>query len=90
MLKDEIPERYSQLFRAMGHPARLKILKGLMDKGCCVNNMAKCLKLPQSNVSQHLSVLKAAKAIKGIRKGNSISYEIADKRLRAILKEIYS
>ena len=88
-MKKDIPEIYSRLFRAMGHPARLKILKGLMENGCCVNNMVKCLKMSQSNVSQHLSVLKSANAIKGIRKGNTICYEITDERIMSILKEIY-
>lgn len=56
-------ERYNEaaeLLKALAHPVRLCIVKGLMEKGSCnVSFMQNCLGLPQSTVSQHLQKLRA-------------------------------
>ncbi|WP_425088004.1 ArsR/SmtB family transcription factor [Stappia sp.] len=49
------------VFKALGHPARLEILQALAacDTACC-GDLVKRLPLAQSTVSQHLAVLRAA------------------------------
>ena len=72
-------ESASELLKLLGHPARLCILIGILEKentGCNVTYMQSCLNIPQSTVSQHLSKLKAAGLIKGERNGLEIQYKV--------------
>jgi len=82
-------ERYSEMteiFKALAHPARLKILATLRERECCVGELQRCLSLSQPNVSQHLKVLKKAGIIVGKRDKNKICYEISDERTKNILE----
>ena len=79
----------SELLKALAHPARLCIVKGLIEKESNVTNIQECLDLPQSTVSQHLFKLKAARIIKGERKGLKISYQIINEDIRKIIKILF-
>jgi DNA-binding transcriptional ArsR family regulator len=76
----------SQIFKALAHPSRLKLMENLMKRECCVGEIQKCLALSQPNVSQHLGVLKEAGLIVGRRERNKICYRISDDRIIKILK----
>jgi len=76
----------SQIFKALAHPARLRLMENLMKRECCVGEIQKCIALSQPNVSQHLSVLKDAGLIVGRRERNKICYRISDDRITKILK----
>ncbi|MES0879313.1 ArsR/SmtB family transcription factor [Roseibium sp. SCP14] len=54
-------EELAAIFRALGHPARLAIIKQLatQEEACC-GEIVNHLPLAQSTVSQHLQVLKEA------------------------------
>ena len=83
-------ETTSDLLKALAHPVRLCIVKGLVGNGPCnVSNMHSCLNLPQSTVSQHVSKLKSAGIIKGARKGTEIIYEISDPKIKALIDCIF-
>ncbi len=84
-----INKEEAKILKAMGHPARLTILKGLAKrKECNVNKMVKELKLPQSTVSQHLNILKSAGIIKGERSGVKVCYQISSEKAKRILEAI--
>lgn len=79
-------EDYSDIFKALAHPVRLKIALGLMTKeNCNVNTMSEKLKIAQPTVSQYLTVLKNSKVIVGQRKGNQICYKIENEQVKRIL-----
>lgn len=75
-------EELSCKFRALSHPARVKLVEDLMEKECCVGEVQKCLSLSQPNVSQHLKVLKDAGIVRGRRDKTRICYSIADDNVR--------
>ena len=79
----------SELLKALAHPTRLCIVKGLMEKESNVTNIQECLDLPQSTVSQHLFRLKAAGIIKGERNGLEISYQVINNDIRKIIKTLF-
>ena len=79
----------SELLKALAHPTRLCIVKGLMEKESNVTNIQECLGLPQSTVSQHLFKLKAVGIIKGERKGLEISYQVINDDIRKIIKILF-
>lgn len=59
-------EEFATLARALGHPARVQILRELIVRGECIGgDIADSLPLAASTVSQHLKVLKNAGWISG-------------------------
>ena len=63
------------LAKALGHPARIAILKYLVKQDKCVNSdLVEELGLAQSTVSQHLKELKNAGLIQGTVTGSSMNY----------------
>ena len=72
---DEL-QKYADLFKAMAHPKRLNILLTVLHKAPCVSALQQKLELPQSNISQHLSMLRQLKIVRGERKGSKMCYTI--------------
>ncbi|MGI6151517.1 MAG: ArsR/SmtB family transcription factor [Christensenellales bacterium] len=83
-------QRSADLLKALAHPARLCIVKMLMDGRCqTVGAMELCLPLSQSGVSQHIARLKAAGIVSGTRNGNEICYSLTDERARAVVELLF-
>lgn len=78
--------KISAVFKALGHPTRLRIVEGLLKDGCNVTHMVECLNVPQATISQHLNVLKVCGVIKGERKGSQICYKIANPKIENLFK----
>jgi DNA-binding transcriptional ArsR family regulator len=56
----------SKIAKALGHPARIIILKHLSNQSCCfTGDLLEVLPLAQSTISQHLKELKDAGLIDG-------------------------
>ncbi len=65
----------AELAKALGHPARIAILKELAQRKVCVcGEIVEVLPLAQSTVSQHLKELKAAGLIQGTVEGAKSCY----------------
>ena len=80
---DEADEELSTLAKALGHPARVKILRILVRKNACIcGDIVEELPLAQSTVSQHLKVLKDAGLIRGDVDGPRVCYCIEPRALR--------
>jgi ArsR family transcriptional regulator len=76
------------LCKALGNPARVAILKHLLQVDRCVcGEIVNILPLAQSTVSQHLKQLKDAGLIRGEIEGPRICY-CADKQRLAELKKL--
>jgi len=59
-------QRLAALARALGHPARVAIVRMLIHTGECVcGDIVSRLPLAQATVSQHLKVLKEAGLVRG-------------------------
>ena len=79
----------SEFLKALAHPIRLKIVTGLLNgQDCDVNTMVSNLKLPQSTISQHLSILKNRGIVFFRKDGVRACYRIVDKRVEALLKTL--
>lgn len=73
------------LAKALGHPARVKILRLLARTGGCIcGEIVEGLELAQSTVSQHLKILKAARLIRGEIEGPRSCYCIEPRTLRRL------
>jgi ArsR family transcriptional regulator, arsenate/arsenite/antimonite-responsive transcriptional repressor len=66
------------LAKALGHPARVRILRFLLSRDACMcGEINKVIPLAQSTVSQHLKVLKEAGLIVGEIDGPRVCYSPA-------------
>jgi len=79
-------QEFSEILKALGHPARLKIVEGLIRHPCHVNEIVEGLGLPQSTVSQHLGILRSRGIISPRKEGVQTCYLVSDKRVREIIK----
>lgn len=86
---DEIKEK-AKLLKAISHPIRLCVVKGLMEKeGYNVTKMQSCLDIPQSTLSQHLTKLKDLGIIEGQRNGVEIKYYVKNDEIKKIINTIF-
>lgn len=68
-------EEMARLAKALGHPARVRILRLLLEReDCVVGSIVEEIPLAQSTVSQHLKVLREAGLIHGEVDGARICY----------------
>lgn len=81
----EADEELAALAKALGHPARVKILRMLARREACVcGEFVDVLPLAQSTVSQHLKKLKEAGLIQGEIDGPRVCYCINPQVLRRL------
>jgi DNA-binding transcriptional ArsR family regulator len=66
------------IFKAAGHPARLRILTMLRPGGLCVCQITAVLGLAVSTVSEHLAELKRADLVVERKDGRWVSYKLAE------------
>ena len=80
----------AEVLKALAHPVRLCIVRGLLEKGGCnVCHMQECLGMPQSTTSQHLQKLRSAGIISGQRKGLEITYQVCDQRVIKLIEVLF-
>ena len=77
-----LEEELAPLARALGHPARVRILRLLLSRdGCFCGEIVDQLPLAQATVSQHLKVLKEAGLVRGETDGLRTCYCARRERL---------
>lgn len=79
-------EAKAELFRVLGHPARLRILELLRDGERSVGELQLALELDSSGTSQHLSALRKQGLLESQREGTSVFYRVKDPRTFQLLE----
>lgn len=74
-------QRAASLFRAAGEVTRLRLLARLAEGEWCVTELAEAAGVPLPAVSQHLSVLRAARIVGHRRAGKHIYYSLLDEHV---------
>jgi DNA-binding transcriptional ArsR family regulator len=81
----------TEIFKAAGHPARLRILSMLRPGGLCVCQITAVLDLAVSTVSAHLAELKRAGLLVEHKDGRWVSYSLAeDAEARELLGRVWA
>lgn len=80
-------QKQAQLFRALSHPVRLRILDILSRQEACVCHLTAILGKRQPYVSQQLATLREAGLVTDRRDGTLIYYSLADEHLAELLEE---
>ncbi len=71
----------AKVFKSLGHPIRLKIVKRLGSKRLCVCELQEDVEFSQANLSQHLKVLKESEILYSEKEGLKVMYQVKDLRI---------
>jgi ArsR family transcriptional regulator len=83
---EAIQDVKAEFFRAMAHPARIRMLELLCDGEHSVSELIDELGLEGSHVSQQLGVLRRANLVRCRKEGTSVFYSLADRRVAKVLQ----
>ncbi len=89
---DEDIERASRSLKAMSHPLRLKILCTLGDEEVSVQDIVEHVGTSQSNISQHLAILRDKGILASRKDANRVFYRVSDSRtmkLIGMMREVF-
>jgi ArsR family transcriptional regulator len=79
--KEEDIIRATNALKAMAHPLRLKILCALQDAELPVLEIVDQVGSSQSNISQHIDILRTKDIVESRRDGNKILCKVKDKEI---------
>ena len=85
-------ERACQSVKGFAHPIRMKILCVLAERDLPVTDLAAECRTSQSNISQHLGVLRNCGILTAQKRANFVYYRISDPRmlnLMQLLREMF-
>ncbi len=75
----------AEILVAFAHPLRIRILRSLLELGCCQCELASKLKEHPVNVSRHLSILVRSGLLRVRKEGTKIYPEIVHREVARIL-----
>lgn len=81
-------ERGAQLYTALAHPDRLRLLAALCEGEQCVCHLTARLGQRQPYVSQHLAQLLDTGLVLKRKAGLRVYYRLADRRARGLLRQV--
>lgn len=87
-MDDATRERASELFAALSHPVRMRIVELLASGERTVGDIAQEMKIGQSGASQHLAILARAGVLASEARGTSRFYRVRGPRIAKILELI--
>jgi ArsR family transcriptional regulator len=80
-----LSEVKAELFKALGHPARVRVLEVLAEGEHSVSDMQPLVGIESSNLSQQLGILRRAGLVATRKEGASVIYSLADPALGEVL-----
>jgi DNA-binding transcriptional ArsR family regulator len=93
--KEEFYQLHAHLCKALAHPTRLLIIDELRDGPRSVSELVDRIGLRQSNLSQHLGILRDQRLVVARRDGQTVNYSLRDPRvtqafdlLRQVLRSV--
>lgn len=86
MAREEDIEQASRSLKAMSHPLRLKILCVLGDREVSVQDIVENVGTSQSNISQHLAILRDKGILKSRKDANRVFYKVGDDRTLKLIE----
>lgn len=75
----------AELFKTLGHPARIRILELLSERDHAVHELLERIAIEPSNLSQQLAVLRRTSMVLSRRSGNEVVYSVSVPDVRELL-----
>jgi len=88
-LGDDEAIQLAEMFRLMGDPTRLRIILACLGTPTPVGEIAGRLGLSSSLVSHHLRLLRAARVLRGHRRGKQVYYAAADEHISCVIADMF-
>ena len=88
LVRDEQVEQASRAMKAMSHPLRLKILCVLGEKEVSVQEIVERVGTSQSNISQHLAIMRDKGVLRTRKDANRVFYRVGDVRTLEVISLI--
>ena len=92
LIDDQDIDQAARSLKAMAHPLRLKILCALGHKEISVQDIVEMVGTSQSNISQHLGILREKGILVTRKHANRVFYRVGDKRtlrLIGMMREVF-
>ncbi len=86
MAREEDIDQASRSLKAMSHPLRLKILCVLGNQEVSVQDIVENVGTSQSNISQHLAILRDKGILKSRKDANRVFYKVGDERTLKLIE----
>ncbi len=90
--RQEDIEMAARALKSISHPLRLKILCVIGDQEACVQEIVDAVGTSQSNISQHLAILREKGVLLTRKDANRVFYRVGDKRtlqLVSLMREVF-
>lgn len=84
-MSEPIQHIKAEFFKALAHPARIRILEVLAEREHSVGELVPEIGLESSHLSQQLGVLRRANLVVTRKSGSNVYYRLADRRLAKLL-----
>jgi len=88
MLSQENLEELAECLKVLTHPVRIRNLEELKGRSVCVSELCQRIGASQSNISQHLTLLRYQGWIKKRRETVYNYYSLSNKNISSALEEI--
>jgi ArsR family transcriptional regulator len=90
--KQEHIDQAARALKAMAHPLRLKILCVIGASELSVQEIVEAVGTTQSNISQHLAILRDKGVLRARKDANRVFYRVGDERtlqLIGMMREVF-
>jgi ArsR family transcriptional regulator len=87
----QLYERQANIYKAFANPTRLHLVDMLEDHDCWASELQEGLSISKANLSQHLSILRAAGIVNTHRDGKQLFCKLANadvKKTTAVVRGI--
>jgi DNA-binding transcriptional ArsR family regulator len=81
MEKKDFYRLHSEFCKTISNPKRQEILDALREKEKTVNELIEKTGISQSNLSQHLAILRSKEIVQARRDGTNLYYSITNKKI---------
>jgi ArsR family transcriptional regulator len=84
-LSRPVPEAKAEMFRALAHPARVRVLEVLAEGDHSVSELQPLVGIESSHLSQQLGVLRRAGLVRTPKEGTTVIYSLRAPELAKLL-----
>lgn len=88
LLGDQQIDEASRAMKAMSHPLRLRIVCILADQEVSVQDIVDQVGTSQSNISQHLAMMREKGVLRTRKDANRVYYRLADVRMLEVIARV--
>ena len=81
-------EELAEVFHLLGEENRLRLVHACLDEPVSVHELSERVGISSSLVSHHLRLLRAARLVRGEKRGRQVFYRAADEHVRRMLHDM--